>query len=145
MNGGDLVVSRDPAIKLFGTTIRTRIYSNSPQKPCQTSLPPSRDVQGKVQSISTRSCTKVHKKGTALGRSVDHTKFNNYDELIAKLDQLFEFGGESMAPKENWLIVYTDDEWWIHVLGVLGCVSVDPNDQSEGGLFFGIHFSKCLE
>ena len=49
---------------------------------------------------------------------MDHTKFNNYDELIAELDQLFEFGGESMAPKENWLILFTDDEWWIHVLGV---------------------------
>ncbi|KAJ9707398.1 hypothetical protein PVL29_002423 [Vitis rotundifolia] len=119
MNGGDLVVSRDPTIKLFSTIIRTRIYSNSPKKPCQTSLPLSRDVQGKVQSVSTRSRTKVHKQGTAFGRSVDHTKFNNYDELIAELDQLFEFEGESMAPKENWLIVYTDDEWWIHVLGVL--------------------------
>ena len=27
----------------------------------------------------------------------------------------------------------------------LGCVSMDPNDQSEGGLLFGIHFSKSLE
>ena len=97
MIGGDLVMGRDPAIKLFDTTIRTWIYSNSPQKPCQTSLSPSRDVQGKVQSISTKSRTKVHKQGTALSRSVDHTKFNNYDELIAELDQLFEFGGESMA------------------------------------------------
>ncbi|RVW34839.1 hypothetical protein VitviT2T_011432 [Vitis vinifera] len=32
MNGGDLAVSRDPAIKLFGTTIQTQICSNSPQK-----------------------------------------------------------------------------------------------------------------
>uniref|UniRef100_A0A803NVL1 Auxin response factor n=1 Tax=Cannabis sativa TaxID=3483 RepID=A0A803NVL1_CANSA len=52
----------------------------------------------------------VHKQGIALGRSVDLTKFNNYKELIAELDELFEFGGELMAPKKNWLIVYTDDE-----------------------------------
>lgn len=87
------------------------------EKPCQTSLPLSRDVQGKVQSVSTRSCTKVHKQGIALGRSVDLTKFNNYDELIAELDQLFEFGGELMAPKKNWLIVYTDDEGDMMLVG----------------------------
>jgi len=52
----------------------------------------------------------VHKQGIALGRSVDLTRFNNYDELIAELDRLFEFNGELLAPQNNWLIVYTDDE-----------------------------------
>ena len=32
---------------------------NEQEKQCRTSLPLSRDVQGKVQSVSTRSCTKV--------------------------------------------------------------------------------------
>lgn len=59
----------------------------------------------------------VHKQGIALGRSVDLTKFNNYDELIAELDQLFEFGGELTAPKKNWLIVYTDDEGDMMLVG----------------------------
>ena len=59
----------------------------------------------------------VHKQGIALGRSVDLTKFNNYDELIAELDQLFEFGGELMAPKKNWLVVYTDDEGDMMLVG----------------------------
>ena len=53
---------------------------------------------------------KVHKQGIALGRSVDLSKFQNYEELIAELDMLFEFNGELMAPKKDWLIVYTDDE-----------------------------------
>ncbi|XP_004297494.1 PREDICTED: auxin response factor 2 [Fragaria vesca subsp. vesca] len=70
----------------------------------------TRDGQGKAQGSSTRSCTKVQKQGIALGRSVDLTKFHNYDELIAELDQLFEFNGELMDPKKNWLLVYTDDE-----------------------------------
>ncbi|KAM5571544.1 auxin response factor 2 [Rosa sericea] len=83
----------------------------------QTSQQHARDVQGKTQGSSTRSCTKVHKQGIALGRSVDLTKFNNYDELIAELDQLFEFGGELMAPKKNWLIVYTDDEGDMMLVG----------------------------
>ena len=52
----------------------------------------------------------VQKQGIALGRSVDLTRFNNYDELVAELDRLFEFNGELLAPQKNWLIVYTDDE-----------------------------------
>ncbi|GLT39932.1 hypothetical protein SLA2020_140970 [Shorea laevis] len=82
------------------------------EKPIQMCQP-----HGKIQSNSTRSCTKVHKQGIALGRSVDLTKFNNYNELIAELDQLFEFGGELMTPKKNWLIVYTDDEGDMMLVG----------------------------
>lgn len=59
----------------------------------------------------------VQKQGIALGRSVDLSKFNNYDELIAELDQLFEFDGELMAPKKNWIIVYTDDEGDMMLVG----------------------------
>lgn len=59
----------------------------------------------------------VQKQGIALGRSVDLSKFNNYDELVAELDQLFEFDGELMAPKKNWLIVYTDDEGDMMLVG----------------------------
>ncbi|PON97460.1 Auxin response factor [Trema orientale] len=87
------------------------------EKSSHTNQQHSRELQGKAQSGSTRSCTKVHKQGIALGRSVDLTKFNNYDELIAELDQLFEFGGELMAPKKNWLIVYTDDEGDMMLVG----------------------------
>ncbi|XVE56499.1 hypothetical protein DITRI_Ditri04bG0015300 [Diplodiscus trichospermus] len=79
--------------------------------------PHAREVQSKPSTASNRSCTKVHKQGIALGRSVDLTKFNNYEELIAELDQLFEFGGELMAPKKNWLVVYTDDEGDMMLVG----------------------------
>ncbi|CAH8382835.1 unnamed protein product [Eruca vesicaria subsp. sativa] len=65
---------------------------------------------GPSKTNSSRSCTKVHKQGIALGRSVDLSKFQNYKELIAELDMLFEFNGELMAPKKDWLIIYTDDE-----------------------------------
>lgn len=83
----------------------------------QTCQPFAKELQGKPQGSSTRSCTKVHKEGIALGRSVDLTKFNNYDELIAELDCMFEFGGELVAPKKNWLIVYTDDEGDMMLVG----------------------------
>ncbi|CAN8264716.1 unnamed protein product [Cochlearia groenlandica] len=63
-----------------------------------------------TKTTSSRSCTKVIKQGIALGRSVDLSKFHTYEELIAELDKLFEFNGELIAPKKDWLIVYTDDE-----------------------------------
>ncbi|XP_051119694.1 auxin response factor 2B-like [Andrographis paniculata] len=69
-----------------------------------------RDLQNKGHSSSTRSCTKVHKQGSALGRSVDLAKFGNYDDLISELDDLFEFNGELKAKNRNWLVVYTDAE-----------------------------------
>uniref|UniRef100_A0A5B6YQR1 Auxin response factor n=1 Tax=Davidia involucrata TaxID=16924 RepID=A0A5B6YQR1_DAVIN len=91
--------------------------SNELEKPFQTCLSLVRDHQGKVQGGSTRSCTKVHKQGIALGRSVDLTKFNNYDQLIAELDHLFEFYGELKARNKDWMIVYTDDEGDMMLVG----------------------------
>ncbi|KDP22546.1 hypothetical protein JCGZ_26377 [Jatropha curcas] len=90
---------------------------NEHEKQYQAGLLHTRDNQGKAQNGSTRSCTKVQKQGIALGRSVDLTKFGNYDELIAELDRLFEFDGELLAPKRNWLIVYTDDEGDMMLVG----------------------------
>ncbi|CAH8387732.1 unnamed protein product [Eruca vesicaria subsp. sativa] len=77
-------------------------------RPFQANHPHPKDVHTKTNS--SRSCTKVLKQGIALGRSVDLSKFQNYEELVAELDKMFEFNGELMAPKKDWLIVYTDDE-----------------------------------
>ncbi|KAJ6834338.1 auxin response factor 2-like [Iris pallida] len=82
-----------------------------------TELPTSKDSHGQHQSGCTRSCTKVHKQGIALGRSVDLTKFSGYDELIAELDKMFEFEGKLMAPNKNWLVVYTDNEGDMMLVG----------------------------
>ncbi|KAI8544084.1 hypothetical protein RHMOL_Rhmol08G0268100 [Rhododendron molle] len=76
-----------------------------------------KDGQGKVHGGSTRSCTKVHKQGIALGRSVDLTKFNNYEELIAELDHLFDCNGELKSRNKNWMVVYTDDEGDMMLVG----------------------------
>ncbi|XP_075523488.1 LOW QUALITY PROTEIN: auxin response factor 2A-like [Primulina tabacum] len=80
------------------------------EKEFQNFHPVARDRECKVSSVSTRSCTKVHKQGMAIGRSIELAKFKNYDELIAELDNLFVFNGELRALSKNWLIVYTDDE-----------------------------------
>lgn len=61
--------------------------------------------------------SKVHKQGIARGRSLDLSKFNNYEELKAELDQLFEFEGELLAARSCWLVVYTDDEGDMMLVG----------------------------
>nr|AKH61013.1 auxin response factor 2-like protein [Lupinus luteus] len=93
------------------------VVADNQEKLLQTSHSHLKNVQSKPHSTSARSCTKVHKKGIALGRSVDLTKFSGYDELIAELDQLFEFGGELTSPKKDWLIVYTDNEGDMMLVG----------------------------
>nr|ANI70177.1 auxin response factor ARF5 [Salvia miltiorrhiza] len=86
------------------------LATSEQEKQIQSFHPTARDRESKAHSGSIRSCTKVHKQGTALGRSVDLAKFDNYNELIAELDDLFEFNGELKAQNKNWLVVYTDDE-----------------------------------
>ncbi|KAM0947124.1 putative transcription factor interactor and regulator AUX-IAA family [Dioscorea sansibarensis] len=66
---------------------------------------------------SSKAKSTVHKQGIALGRSVDLTKFNGYSELLAELDKMFEFEGELMAPNKNWLVVYTDNEGDMMLVG----------------------------
>ncbi|KAL1070767.1 hypothetical protein V6Z11_D11G045300 [Gossypium hirsutum] len=120
--------SREGNCKLFGIPLISASSASEPavshisafakpEKIVKLGQPHAREFQSKLSTASTRSCTKVLMQGTALGRSVDLTKFNNYDELIAELDQLFEFGGELMAPQKNWLVVYTDDEGDMMLVG----------------------------
>lgn len=84
--------------------------TNENEKSIQQAPQSSKDVQSKSHGASTRSCTKVHKQGVALGRSVDLSKFSDYGELKAELDKMFEFDGELMSSNKNWQIVYTDNE-----------------------------------
>ncbi|TXG63531.1 hypothetical protein EZV62_010525 [Acer yangbiense] len=57
-----------------------------------------------------RSCTKVVKYGTALRRSVDLTQFDGYEELVCKLDQMFDFNGSLIDGSSGWEITFTDDD-----------------------------------
>ncbi|OEL15073.1 Auxin response factor 23 [Dichanthelium oligosanthes] len=77
----------------------------------------SRSTQCKSQGGSTRSCKKVHKHGIALGRSVDLTKFNGYTELVAELDEMFDFNGELKGSNKEWMVVYTDNEGDMMLVG----------------------------
>ncbi|KAK4763191.1 hypothetical protein SAY86_008959 [Trapa natans] len=90
---------------------------DEPGKVFESSEQAIRYKQGKHQAGFTRSCVKVHKQGIAVGRSVDLSKFNGYDELIAELDKIFEFNGELIGPSKSWLIVFTDDEGDMMLVG----------------------------
>jgi hypothetical protein len=59
----------------------------------------------------------VHKQGIALGRSVDLMKFNGYEELVAELDDMFDFNGELKSSNNEWMVVYTDHEGDMMLVG----------------------------
>ncbi|KAM7252012.1 hypothetical protein ACFE04_023895 [Oxalis oulophora] len=62
------------------------------------------------QSRQIRSCTKVHMQGNAVGRAVDLTRFDCYEDLLRKLEAMFEIQGELRGSAKKWQVVYTDDE-----------------------------------
>ncbi|KAL5555040.1 hypothetical protein UlMin_037276 [Ulmus minor] len=62
------------------------------------------------QSRQIRSCTKVHMQGIAVGRAVDLTRFDQYEDLLKKLEEMFDIEGELCGSAKKWQVVYTDDE-----------------------------------
>ncbi|MED6185544.1 Arf11p [Stylosanthes scabra] len=61
----------------------------------------------KLASMRTR--TKVQMHGVAVGRAVDLTILNGYEELIDELEKLFDIGGE-LRSQNKWAVTFTDDE-----------------------------------
>ncbi|KAF8404018.1 hypothetical protein HHK36_008894 [Tetracentron sinense] len=77
--------------------------SSEPEKSCL------RSTQ-ELQSRQTRSCTKVHMQGIAVGRAVDLTQFDRYEDLLLKLEEMFGIKGELCGSTKKWQVGYTDDE-----------------------------------
>ncbi|KAI4325918.1 hypothetical protein MLD38_031279 [Melastoma candidum] len=80
--------------------------------------------ESKVKQSSAslaRSCTitKVQMQGVAVGRAVDLTMLEGYDELICELEEMFDIKGQ-LRPRDKWEIVFTGDE------GDMMLVSDDP-------------------
>ncbi|KAL3530595.1 hypothetical protein ACH5RR_009917 [Cinchona calisaya] len=69
------------------------------------------------QSSSRRSCTKVHKQGNLVGRAIDLSKLNGYDDLLLELERLFSMEGLLHDPSKGWRILYTDSENDMMVVG----------------------------
>ncbi|XP_031504219.1 auxin response factor 9 [Nymphaea colorata] len=70
---------------------------------------PFKEIQNS-QSVPTRSRTKVHMHGIAVGRAVDLATLDSYEELIAELEQRFDIKGELRHPYKKRVVVFTDDE-----------------------------------
>ncbi|CAL5425339.1 unnamed protein product [Camellia sinensis] len=82
------------------------VYGNLSEKQCKNCC-----------SITGRSCTKVLKYGTVLGRSVHLARFDDYDELIRELDQMFDFKGSLIDGSNGWHVTYTDGEGNMMLIG----------------------------
>ncbi|XP_073301801.1 auxin response factor 9-like [Primulina huaijiensis] len=78
---------------------------------------PTKEIQsGQNQSHPLRSRTKVQMQGVAVGRAVDLTALNGYEELITEIEEMFEIKGE-LRPRKKLEIVFTDDEGNMMLMG----------------------------
>ncbi|MCO5615040.1 hypothetical protein L7F22_069328 [Adiantum nelumboides] len=67
--------------------------------------------KGEAQSTpSTRSCIKVIKKGSIVGRGIDLSKFEGYSGLFEELEAMFNIKGELTDPDKGWQVAYSDRE-----------------------------------
>ncbi|XP_020079642.1 auxin response factor 12-like isoform X1 [Ananas comosus] len=75
-------------------------------------------LQNSGENDSTnRTFVKVYKSGS-VGRSLDITRFNNYDELREELGQMFGIQGQLEDPhRSGWQLVFVDRENDILLLG----------------------------
>jgi len=63
-----------------------------------------------------KTCQKVQMQGVAVGRAVDLTTLDGYDQLIDELEKLFDIMGQ-IQPRNKWEIVFTDDEGDMMLVG----------------------------
>ncbi|OMP09728.1 AUX/IAA protein [Corchorus olitorius] len=69
------------------------------------------------QNSGKRSCTKVHKQGSLVGRAIDLSRLNGYDDLMTELERLFSMEGLLRDPDKGWRVLYTDSENDVMVVG----------------------------
>ncbi|XP_073029111.1 auxin response factor 18-like [Primulina eburnea] len=68
------------------------------------------DNQGKLSySSSSRTRIKVQMQGIPVGRGIDLSAFEGYDDLLTTLENMFEIKGE-LRHRSRWEVVYTDIE-----------------------------------
>lgn len=75
-----------------------------------------KETQSKLGGPSTRTRTKVQMQGVAVGRAVDLTMLEGYQQLVDELERLFDMEGELRA-RDKWEIVFTDDEGDMMLVG----------------------------
>ena len=55
-------------------------------------------------------------QGVAVGRAVDLTMLDGYDQLINELEEMFDIKGQ-LQDRDKWEIVFTDDEGAMMLVG----------------------------
>ncbi|KAM7496706.1 hypothetical protein LguiA_021120 [Lonicera macranthoides] len=80
--------------KLFGFSLIGEISNSNAQK-------------------SKRSCT----KGNLVGRAMDLSRMNSYDELLLELERLFNMEGLLTNPEKGWRVLFMDDKNEMMVAG----------------------------
>ncbi|XP_030503929.2 auxin response factor 4 isoform X2 [Cannabis sativa] len=107
------------------------------------------------QSSNKRSCTKVHKQGSLVGRAIDLSKLNGYGELLSELEWLFNMEGLLKDPDKGWRILYTDsendvmvvgDDPWHEFCNVVSKIHIHTREEVEK-MSFGVTSDdqSCLE
>ncbi|WCJ18698.1 auxin response factor 11 [Euphorbia peplus] len=66
------------------------------------------ELQEDMQSKRIRTHTKVQMQGIMVGRSVDMTSYRCHQDLLRKLEIMFEIEGKLGGSTKNWAVVYTD-------------------------------------
>lgn len=82
--------------------------SSEPDKPATTN---GLSKEGQCKSLfAGRSCTKVVKKGSIVGRGVDLSKLDGYDQLFEELERMFHLEGQLRDKEKGWQVAYSDNE-----------------------------------
>nr|QGJ03858.1 ARF18 [Eucommia ulmoides] len=103
-------------LRLFGIDLRNNNIP-PPEKEEKKVFQLDKEMQKQGCTISsTRTRTKVQMQGVAVGRAVDLTALEGYEELITEMEKMFELEGE-LRPQNKWKIVYTDNEGDTMLLG----------------------------
>lgn len=55
-------------------------------------------------------------EGISVGRAVNLSALEGYDDLITELEKMFEIKGE-LRPINKWVIIYTDNEGDVMLVG----------------------------
>ncbi|CAF2336282.1 unnamed protein product [Brassica napus] len=108
-----------PKIDMMGTEKGREVNMNASTTGCKLfgfSLPVGTPASNQ-QSSSKRICTKVHKQGSLVGRAIDLSRLNGYNDLLTELERLFNMEGLLRDPEKGWRILYTDSENDMMVVG----------------------------
>ncbi|XP_013612786.1 PREDICTED: auxin response factor 4 isoform X4 [Brassica oleracea var. oleracea] len=106
-------------IDMMGTEKGREVNMNASTTGCKLfgfSLPVETPASNQ-QSSSKRICTKVHKQGSLVGRAIDLSRLNGYNDLLTELERLFNMEGLLRDPEKGWRILYTDSENDMMVVG----------------------------